>query len=114
MLNAVEYFKEKERMTKGCNVLCSDCPLSKSNNGVDESCGNLAKRFPEKAVEIVENWSKEHPVKTYLDDFLEKYPNAPTTSEGIPRTCLENLYDVSVNCVVTRCRDCWKRPLTED
>lgn len=28
------------------------------------------------AVEIVENWSKEHPVKTKQSEFLKYYPNA--------------------------------------
>lgn len=35
-MNAVDYLKEKARMTNGCNILCKDCPLNKlkdSKNG---------------------------------------------------------------------------------
>ena len=32
----------------------------------------------------VEQWSKEHPRKTRLQDFLEKYPNAPMGEDRLP------------------------------
>ena len=31
--------------------------------------------YPEQAVEIVEKWAKENPVKTYLSVLLEKLPH---------------------------------------
>lgn len=114
MLNAMEYLKEKNRMTKGCNITCSACPLSRVNNGCDESCCTIEIESPEKAIEIVENWSKEHPVKTYLDDFLEKYPNALRDRDGTPKSCVNNLYNITPNCVCPVCDECWKQPLIED
>lgn len=31
---------------------------------------------PEKAIKIVENWSKEHSIRTRQSEFLKQYPNA--------------------------------------
>ena len=32
---------------------------------------------PEEMVNAVEKWAKEHPQKTIMQDFFEKFPNAP-------------------------------------
>ena len=116
MLSAVEYFKEKSRMTKACEIQCFKCPLSPHNTGCDEDCAELEREYPEKAVEIVENWSKEHPVKTYLDDLLEKYPKAELDMNGAPNICPHVLYEnaVKMNCFGDECLKCWKQPLIED
>lgn len=114
MLNAVEYLREKERMTNGCIANnCINCPLSHRNNGIEDICVKLEAKYPEKAVEIVENWSKEHPVKTYLSDFLEKYPNAIRDNDGTPKSCVNNLYNTDPDCVCLDCDECWNRPLDE-
>lgn len=62
------YFIEKLRMTKrtreeGCKIKCSECPLSCQNNGTSEftSCITFEMLYPEKAIEIVQRWSDEHP-----------------------------------------------------
>ena len=83
------YFIEKSRMTKQqknviCELDCSDCPLSRSNNGTGISCTNLEMSYPEKAIAIIQNWSDEHPSKTYLSELLEHFPNVPLTATGIP------------------------------
>lgn len=74
-MDAVTYIKEKSRMTKKCNIDCYKCPLAYENNGKDFSCTILEKCYPEKVVEIVENWSKEHPIRTRQSEFLKIYPN---------------------------------------
>lgn len=83
------YFIEKSRMTKQqknviCKLDCLDCPLSSSNNGTGMSCTNLEMSYPEKAIAIIQNWSDEHPSKTYLSELLEHFPNVPLTATGIP------------------------------
>lgn len=70
---AVNFLREYHRM---CEFRCTECPLSSANNGTKLACEELKKVYPEKAVKIVQKWSDEHPVKTRLDDLLEKYPNA--------------------------------------
>lgn len=77
------YFNEKQRMTKrtrqeGCKIKCSECPLSCQNNGTAEcmSCMTFEIYYPQRAISIVQQWSDEHPLRTYLTEFLKHYPNA--------------------------------------
>lgn len=52
----------------------------------------------------VEQWANEHPRKTRLDDFKEKYPNAPLSTSGTP-----NLTPWSLGyCGDITCYDCGK------
>lgn len=116
-MTALEYFKEKNRMTKKCSIDCSDCPLSSEKNTTGLCCGDLQRKYPEIAVDIVEKWSKEHPRKTFLQDFLEKYPNAPLSKEGIPETCAISLglkKETIEGCYEKECKDCWNTPVEEE
>ena len=114
MITAVEYLKSKARMTGKCTISCYDCYLS-GRNRVLLGCRRFEQEHPEKAIEIVEKWAKEHPVKTFLSDFLEKYPNAPCNTFGIPKICpshvgyaKENAHDCDL-----KCDKCWNRELEE-
>lgn len=60
--------KDLKRMCE-MQKFCADCPLS----GEDASC--MPDLFPDNANEIVDKWVQEHPVKTYADDFFEKFPD---------------------------------------
>lgn len=70
-MDAIEYFKTKDRMTRRCCINCKDCKLSPDNNGKDISCYGFESEFPEQAIKIVEDWSKDHPVMTNMDKYLE-------------------------------------------
>lgn len=88
------YFAEKQRMTKRhrlngvsygmCELNCTDCPLSLSNNGVGVPCTDFEMLYPKQAIASVQKWSDEHPQKTYLTELLEKYPNALIGDDGTP------------------------------
>ena len=67
----VNFLKEWRRYCGGRR--CGYCDLSEHNECGFPAC--QVKDFPEKAVEVVQKWSDEHPVKTRLDDVKEKYPN---------------------------------------
>ena len=108
-MNAIDYLKELNRMCNS-NLECPECPLFYVNNGRGLACSNFDKKRPEEAVEIVEKWSKEHPVKTIKDDFLEKYPNAKLREEGIPESCAKNL-GYKTDCRYGYCVECWNTPL---
>lgn len=41
------------------------------------------KTMLEEAVTVVENWAKEHPVKTRQSEFLKMFPNAPISHNTI-------------------------------
>ena len=54
---------------------------------------------------------KEHPQKTMLQDFLEKYPDAPLKDDGTPYFCPHNIgycKDASF-CKGHDCKYCWNR-----
>lgn len=124
-MDAVKYFEEKRRMLDSLGrirercvgVACRDCPLSSKNNGIDISCVEFEALYPERAVKIVEKWSQEHPRKTMLQDFLEKYPKAMLSEDGVPKyTCPHELgYCEEIYCHTNKgdCLVCWNRPLEE-
>lgn len=121
MMDAVKFLKTRERMFKfygaseGClEINCADCPLS-GEDGND--CLELEGDYIE-YVRIVETWGQEHPIKTYKDDLLEKYPNAPLKKDGTPCACVSNLgYAGSKRevCISRNlsCKDCWDTEMEE-
>lgn len=120
MITALEYFKIKQRMTKQCTISCDDCPLDYENRNITASCRMFEEECPEKAVSIIEQWGKEHPIKTYLSDFLEKYPKAKLREVGIPECiCPSNLGLKDIKnknkdvCYLVDCITCWNQELEE-
>lgn len=103
-MDAVEYLKAKARMTKRgdgavCNISCKDCPIGIDNNGVETNCRKLESYYPEKAVEIIEQWAAEHRIKTRLSEILKLFPKA--NDNAILAICPSRL-DTSLTC---RCID---------
>lgn len=78
-------YKGEERCV-GLN--CLSCPFNKK---VCDKGKILIHSF--EAIEIVENWAKEHPIKTNLEKFKEVFGTEPTTY-----TC--------VNPKAKKCSDC--------
>ena len=74
-MDAVEFFNEKSRLTKGCTIDCVKCKLSSYNNGFELSCSDFECKYPEKAIETLEQWSEENPPVTNLDKFKEVKDN---------------------------------------
>lgn len=125
-MDAVKYLKEEARMfemndrigSTGCNgVICDNCAFH-----TPSVCLNGSKNKDFKAkVEAIEKWSAEHPAKTYQQDFLEKYPNAPLNKEdNAPTICPYELgyfsYDDKLcGGIATNrdniCKDCWNRSM---
>lgn len=115
------YLSEKLRMTKKtktglCKTKCSDCPLCSDNNGKGLSCPTFEMYYPEKAIEVVQKWSDEHPQKTYLSEFLKNYPNAQLRIDGTPKgVCpyylgLMNKDDCRKD---HYCLGCWNQPIKD-
>ena len=69
------YFKEKARMTNECGIDCVNCPLASENSGYFADCTSFEVIYHRKAIEIVQNWSDEHPKKTWADKLSEALPN---------------------------------------
>ena len=113
-MKAVDYLKAKDRFC----VRCEECPLSFQNNFIQVYCDELQRKMPEVAVEIVENWAKENPRKTYLSVLLEKFPKALRgKTDGIPVVCPYELFGGEkwnkCNCGCN-CKDCWNQECKEE
>ena len=104
-MDAVEFLKTLCRM---CNRECSECELGK-RLGVLDTCALWQKANPEEAVAILEQWAKEHPIKTRQSVFLEHYPGARITIDGFLHACpMEAFSDTGINCNKQICSECRK------
>lgn len=116
-MTALGYFKTKARMAKNCGLDCKECWLSSGNNGEGCTCYLFERDHPEKAIDIVQKWAQEHPRKTFLQDFLEKYPKARLNEKGYPDDiCPTELGYLGENFECkgifdTNCAACWNQPL---
>ena len=100
--------KDLKRMCETYNN-CERCPLS---------CKSYAPPYelPDNADEIVDEWVKEHPVKTYAMDFFKKFPDAPKGKDGTPIPCIKDMYDVDkqlTECFKGNidCLKCWNQEI---
>ncbi len=66
-MDAVEFYKAFKRMCDKTD--CKDCLL-------DQKCRPSANVEPEEVVGLVEEWAKDHPIKTRQSKFLKIFPNA--------------------------------------
>ena len=114
-MDAVTYIKEAMRMCKSSDDNCEHCPakiekfcpISLSRTVMNDMHGN-----EEKAVSIVEQWSKDHLIKTRQSEFLKMFPHADLTrllpchveKDKRPMRCAEYGY-LSAICRCDRCRD---------
>lgn len=114
------YFAEKKRMVKltdtgVCEIKCTNCPLSKKNNGKGRLCTDYELQYPEEVIAIMQKWSDEHPQRTYLTEFLKNYPNAPLYEIGTPKgICPYHLGLMDKDdCPKTYrdCVKCWNQPI---
>lgn len=109
-MDAVKFILERGRMCKGCER-CSECPIGKVKGKY--YCDYWEFDHPTEAIAIVEKWSEEHPLKTYKDDFLEKYPNARIGDTGVPVSCVRSVFGSNTACELSSCKECWNQPMME-
>ena len=121
IMDAKKFLEEARRMC-GEQAVCRGCPAL----GKDAIClllsphnrPNAVKNI-DKAIEAVEKWSQEHPRKTRLMDFMEKYPNAPRNKSGTPELMPWNLgYCGDTPCCFCEKADgsawCWEQEVEDD
>ena len=58
-MDVLEYCKIKKRMTKNCEMDCDKCLLGCNKNSRGVNCSGLEINYPNEAIKIVEEWSKE-------------------------------------------------------
>lgn len=93
---------------------CGNCPLRRVKS---KACLiSLIEEYKVEKVaeqlEVLYEWAKEHPVKTYKDVFLEKFPNARMAKHEEPLACRDAVFGIVRNCAMN-CADCWNEPYKE-
>lgn len=80
-MDAVEFIRERNRMCKHFRG-CAKCPA----DGM--ICSTIWEmNDAERLVQIVEEWSAAHPVKTRQSVFLEQWPEAELDTNGAVAIC---------------------------
>lgn len=115
-MEAIEFIKDRNRMcdyykddrcwndNEQCPAL--DCKCNDFRNAADDEF---------KIVNVVEQWSKNHPKKTMLQDFWEKFPKVKLEA-SCPPGCPHVYGYTSKNdddnfCLGHTCLECWNRPV---
>lgn len=109
-MDIVEFFKTVNRLCK--NRTCGKCPICKNGtcmaNFRDDSVKNI-----EETISKVEQWAKEHPVKTRQSEFLKMLPNAQMSVDGdVIWMCpkyIDKTYCPKENCNYISCIDCKRK-----
>lgn len=70
-MDAVKFYSTFKRMCAETD--CKDCLL-------DQKCRPSANVEPEEVVKLVEEWAKEHPIKTRQSELLKLLPNTKIDS----------------------------------
>ena len=102
-MDAVEFLRDFRRMClsydncTGCEFKVTEC------SPTEEDCDH------EKVIRVVEEWAKEHPVKTRLSEFKKLFPNESVQEEGCPSLCTQ-FFDSTVSCKDSEgCLECKKK-----
>ena len=118
-MDAVEFFKTVNRICK--NKDCNECPVAKEGWCMvgfdDDSVKNI-----DETISKVEQWAKDHPVKTRQSEFLKMFPNARIDDSGVLLFCPKDFLPVGArstycekheNCKERR-KDCWLAEVTDN
>ena len=125
-MDTVEFFKTANRLCKDQG--CKECPACKEGVCMvmrmirldDNSVKSI-----EETISKVEQWAKDHPVKTRQSEFLKKFPNAylntitrllPCSLDRTlkPLRCAKYCY-LSITCRCDKCRDdYWNEEVTDN
>ena len=104
-MDALKFIEERNRMCKSFAPDCEGCRIDEVKLVIDE-CASWVIDNAEKAIDIVEKWSQEHPRKTRQDAFLAHYPDA-ALDDGVLQICPRNVYkSAEINCNNTTCYLC--------
>lgn len=112
MNEKAKLLRDYGRMCKTVKCESGDCGL---RDEFGHTCNTAFLKYPEKAVEIIEVWAKEHPERTYMMDFLEKFPKANLDIRGLPKICVIDLgYPmICPDTIIRKCEECWNQPMEE-
>ncbi|MCU7381076.1 hypothetical protein OBO34_22430 [Clostridiales Family XIII bacterium ASD5510] len=103
-----EFVKKFWRMCKNTDCMCCDVTTDEITE-----CQEWIFENPDEAEKIVSTWDKEHPVRTYLKDFQEKFPKSTYFDSGVYcNACRKRLYGQIEDldeCSYEDCELCWNQ-----
>ena len=104
-MDAVEFLKEFGRLCAyySTNTDCKECPLLRYD------CCRDTKNEDVTCAGIVEQWAKEHPVKTRQSEFLKMWPEVTVDKHGVCNLEPCNLCPSMLNsdgCSMSNCDKC--------
>lgn len=108
-MDAVEFFKTANRLCKNQRC-CTECPIYKNSLGCMAKADDDSVKNIEETISKVEQWAKDHPVKTRQSKFLKMFPNAVIDEDnGI--LCIKPCeIDESIGCTNGKgCDDCYRK-----
>ena len=82
-MDALEFLRERKRMCTSCKG-CVGCPLKGTHCVLSHVTSD---KDYKRIIATVEQWSKKHPRKTRQSVFLEQYPGAELTKDGVISIC---------------------------
>lgn len=111
-MDAMDFFKTANRLCKGQG--CKKCPACKDGMCMvmrmirldDNSVKNI-----EETISKVEEWAKDHPVKTRQSEFLKLFPKAEIKDDYLwmcPKY-IDYDYKPEENCYKISCGDCKRK-----
>lgn len=117
-MDAVEFYKSMKRMCYS-GEMCEKCPLYNNFSEMGSVCDVLLHITDEKASRvksIVEQWAKDHPVKTRQSEFLKMFPHAQKR-DGIINICPQSVdkdHKINSECLKAACDECRNRFWNEE
>lgn len=117
-MDAVEFFKTVNRL---CGQGCAKCPVCKKDICMVRRTAMLSNASVESIEEMVskvEQWAKEHPIKTRQSEFLKMFPNADLCRDVINILPCSVEKEMSKCCDNKRCVECrreyWLEEVTDN
>lgn len=104
-MDAVEFVKTVNRLCK--NLRCKECLVYKEGIctvGFDD----YSVKSIEETVSKVEQWAKDHPVKTRQSEFLKMFPNAEFCRDVINILPCSIEKEMCKYCDNSKCEECRK------
>lgn len=117
-MDAVEFFKTVKRLCK--NQGCDGCPVCKNNTCMVMLMARIygaSDESIEETISKVEQWAKDHPVKTRQSEFLKMFPNA-AIDDGVlcisPCKIEKDIVCVNEKSCDECCRKYWLAEVTDN
>lgn len=85
-MDAVEFLKTANRLCKNQRC-CTECPIHENGMGCMVKADNDSIKSIKETVSKVEQWAKDHPVKTRQSEFLKMFPDSRFDGNGV--LCIE-------------------------